>query len=224
MLAPGGGVNAGLANASSSGPQKTAAQLGVVTVTGGDVNAFVNNDFLVNQSRVFTLQGGNILMWSSYGNLDAGKGSKTVSSTPPPLLVVDPKTGTFNVDATQSVVGSGIRVLLANKNVVPGSVDLYAPAGIINAGDAGIGSAGNIFLGALQVVGANNINFGGTSAGVPVAAPAPVSVGLGNLQDASKAADQATQSISSKNDMASVKDFKPTFLSVDVSVYGDGSN
>jgi filamentous hemagglutinin family protein len=224
LLTPGGGVNAGLANASSSGPQKTAAQLGVVTVTGGDVNAFVNNDFLVNQSRVFTLQGGNILMWSSYGNLDAGKGSKTVSSTPPPLLVVDPKTGTFNVDATQSVVGSGIRVLLANKNVVPGSVDLYAPSGIINAGDAGIGSAGNIFLGALQVVGASNINFGGASVGVPVSVPPPVSVSLGNVQDASKAADQATQSISNTTEMASVKDFKPTFLTVEVIGLGDGSN
>ena len=29
----------------------------VVTVKGGDVNAFVNNDFMVNQSRVFTRAG-----------------------------------------------------------------------------------------------------------------------------------------------------------------------
>lgn len=219
LLTPGGGVNAGLANPSSSGPQKTASQLGIVTVKGGDVNAFVNNDFLVNQSRVFTLQGGNILMWSSYGNLDAGKGSKTVSSTPPPLLVVDPKTGTFNVDVTQSVVGSGIRVLLASKDVVPGSVDLYAPAGEINAGDAGIGAAGNIFLGALLVRGADNINFGGTATGVPVAAPAPVSVGLGNLQDASKAANEATQSLASST--VNTNDFKPTFLSIEVIGLGD---
>ncbi|VVC83085.1 filamentous haemagglutinin family protein [Sideroxydans sp. CL21] len=223
LLTPGGGVNAGLANPSSNGLAKTAAELGIVTVDGGNVNAFVNNDFTVNQSRVFTLQGGNILMWSSYGNIDAGKGSKSVSSTPPPLLVVDPKTGTFNVDVTQSVVGSGIRVLLANKNVVPGSVDLYAPAGVINAGDAGIGSAGNIYLGALQVLGANNINFGGVAAGVPIAAPAPVSVGLGNLQDASKAADQATQSLASVNSM-NTNDFRPTFLSVEVIGLGDDAN
>jgi hypothetical protein len=222
LLTPGGSVNAGLANPSTSGPPKTAAELGIVTVTGGDVNAFVNNDFTVNQSRVFTLQGGNILVWSSYGNIDAGKGSKTVSSTPPPLLVVDPKTGTFNVDVTQSVVGSGIRVLLANPNVVPGNVELIAPVGTVNAGDAGIGSAGNITIAALHVQGADNINFGGVSAGVPVSVPAPVSVGLGNLQDASKAADQATQSISNTNDMASMKDFKPTFLSVEVIGLGDG--
>ena len=215
LLAPGGGVNAGLAIESTKKPK----DLGIVTIKGGDVNAFVNNDFLVNQSRVFTLQGGNILMWSSYGNLDAGKGSKTVSSTPPPILIVDPKTGAFNVDVTQSVVGSGIRVLLASKDVVPGSVDLYAPAGEINAGDAGIGAAGNIFLGALLVRGADNINFGGSATGVPVAAPAPVSVGLGNLQDASKAANEATQSLASSS--VNTNDFKPTFLSIEVIGLGD---
>jgi hypothetical protein len=222
LLTPGGGVNAGLANPSTTGPKKTAAELGIVTVKGGEVNAFVNNDFMVNQSRVFTLQGGNILMWSSYGNIDAGKGSKTASATPPPLLVVDPKTGTFNVDVTQSVVGSGIRVLLANKNIKPGDVDLIAPAGTVNAGDAGIGSAGNISIAALHVVGADNINFSGSSTGVPSASPAPVSVGgLGNLQDASKAADQATQSLASVKDMSDMKDFKPTFLTVEVLGLGE---
>jgi hypothetical protein len=216
LLTPGGGVNAGLAIASSKPP----SEIGIVTIKGGDVNAFVNNDFMVNQSRVFTLQGGNILMWSSYGNIDAGKGSKSVSSTPAPLLMVDLVTGTFNVDATSSVVGSGIRVLLANKNVVPGDVDLIAPVGTVNAGDAGIGSAGNITIAALHVVGADNINFGGTSAGVPVAAPAPVSVGLGNLAG-SDAANQVTQSIASAGDM-NTNDFKPTFLSIEVIGLGDG--
>jgi len=220
LLAPAGGVNAGLANPSATVVQKQPSELGIVTVKGGDVNAFVNNDFMVNQSRVFTLQGGNILMWSSHGNIDAGKGSKSVSSTPPPLLIVDPKTGAFNVDVTQSVVGSGIRVLLANKDVVPGSVDLYAPGGDINAGDAGIGAAGDIFLGAVHVVGGDNINFGGTGAGVPVTNVAPVSIGgIGNMQDASKAADQATQSMSNTND--SLAGFQPSFLSVEVVGLGD---
>ena len=216
LLTPGGSVNAGLASASN----KKASELGVVTVKGGNVNAFVNNDFLVNQSRVFTLQGGNILMWASYGDIDAGKGSKTASSTPPPLLVVDPKTGNFIVDVTGSVVGSGIRVLLANKGVKPGDVDLIAPAGTVNAGDAGIGSAGNITIAALHVVGADNINFGGVSAGVPVAAPAPVSVGLGNLTDMNKGAEDAMRNLAKVNDVNS-NDFKPTFLSVEVIGLGD---
>lgn len=221
IFAPGGGVNAGLANPSANGPQKTASQLGIVTVKGGAVNAFVNNDFLVNQSRVFTLQGGNIMMWSSNGNLDAGKGSKTVSSTPPPILIVDPS-GSVTVDLTGSVVGSGIRVLLASSNVVPGAVDLYAPSGAINAGDAGIGSAGNIYLGALHVIGADNINFGGVSVGVPVTTTASFGglASVGSFQGAGQAADDATQKLGKQNDMSQIKDalanFKPLFLSVDV--------
>ncbi len=217
ILTPGGGVDAGLANVNTGKP---ASQIGVVTVGGGDINALVNNDFTVNQSRVFTIQGGNILMWSSNGSIDAGNGSKTATSTPPPLLVVNPRTGEFSIDATASIVGSGIRVLLGNKDVVPGSVDLFASTGVINAGDAGIGAAGNIFLGAQQVIGANNINFGGTSAGVPVATVVPVTVsGMNNLQDASKAADQATQGMGLANE--TLGSFQPTFLSVEVIGVGD---
>jgi hypothetical protein len=72
-------------------------------------------------------------------------------------------------------------------------------------------------------VGADNINFGGTSAGVPTTVQAPVSVSMGS-QDASKAAEQSTQSINNLTDLANAKDFKPTFLSVDVFVLGDGAN
>ena len=220
LLAPGGGVNAGLANPSATGPQKTATELGIVTVKGGDVNAFVNNDFMVNQSRVFTLRGNSdILLWSSWGSIDAGKGSKSVSATPPPLLVVDLATGAFNLDTSRSIVGSGIGLLLTQKDETAGSTDLYAPHGEVSAGDAGIRAAGNLFIGAPRIVGADNISFGGTGAGVPVAAPAPVSVGLGNLSG-SDAANQATQSIASLGGM-NTNDFKPTFLSVEVIGLGD---
>jgi len=220
ILTPGGGINAGLANPSATGPQKKANELGIVTVMGGDVNAFVNDDFMVNQSRVFTLRGdSDILLWSSWGSIDAGKGSKSVSATPPPLLVVDLATGTFNVDTSRSIVGSGIGLLLTQKNETPGSIDLIAPHGEVNAGDAGIQSAGDIFIAAPIVIGADNISFAGVGAGVPVAAPAPVSVGL-NLQDASKAADEATQSIANVGSM-NANDFKPTFLSVEVIGLGD---
>lgn len=226
IYTPGGSVNAGLATSTSNGPVKTAAELGIVSVSGGSVNAFVDKDFLVNQSRVFTIQGGNILMWASKGNIDAGKGSKTSSSTPPPLVAVDLKTGAFSLDASGSIVGSGIQALQANKNVAAGSIDLYAPTGEINAGDAGINSAGNIFLGAPRVVGGDNISFGGTSVGVPVAVPAPVTItGIGNMQDAAKAANEATQNMSNANDMEKIKqnleNFKPTFLSVEVIGLGD---
>ena len=37
----------------------------------------------------------------------------------------------------------------------------------MNAGDAGIASSGNINIAAERLIGTNNIQFGGTSAGVP---------------------------------------------------------
>jgi hypothetical protein len=39
--------------------------------------------------------------------------------------------------------------------------------GTVNAGDAGIGAAGNINIAAAHVIGALNINFGGSATGVP---------------------------------------------------------
>jgi filamentous hemagglutinin len=39
----------------------------------------------------------------------------------------------------------------------------------VNAGDAGIGAAGNINIAARSVIGASNINFGGSASGVPAA-------------------------------------------------------
>jgi filamentous hemagglutinin len=48
-----------------------------------------------------------------------------------------------------------------------GDVDLDAPVGTVNAGDAGIGASGNINIAAAHVIGVDNINFGGTATGVP---------------------------------------------------------
>ncbi|HET7831553.1 MAG TPA: filamentous hemagglutinin family protein, partial [Gallionella sp.] len=209
LLAPNGGVNAGLANPSQTGPLKTAAQLGIVSVRGGDINAVVGRDFAVNQSRVFTLQGGEIMIWSSWGNIDAGKGSKTATATPTPLLIVDPKTGSFVVDVSQSVTGSGIRG--------SASVSLFAPSGEINAGDAGIGAGAGFWGGARTIIGADNISVIGASVGLPVASAGVGVSGMSNAQDASKAADQVTQKVGTENEAArSMKDFKPTFLSVEV--------
>ncbi|PTT89461.1 hypothetical protein DBR42_07775, partial [Pelomonas sp. HMWF004] len=85
LLNPGGGVNAGEVTGGRKGP----TELGIVTVNGGDVSAVVAQDFDVNQSRVFTLGRGNLLMWSSAGNIDAGRGAKTVTGAPAPVLRLD---------------------------------------------------------------------------------------------------------------------------------------
>jgi hypothetical protein len=223
LLAPGGIVNAGLAN--SGGLTKSASELGVVTVNGGSVLSMVKDDFLVNQSRVFTLGGGDIFIWADQGDIDAGKGAKTATATPAPVLrLVD---GKLQLDISQSVAGSGIGVLLAKSGITPGDVDLIAPNGEINAGDAGIQSAGNLTLAAIRVVGADNIKVGGVSTGVPVANTSGLSGATAGIGDAASGATKsaseevAKQVAQNNNPFDTSKSFLPSFITVEVIGLGD---
>ena len=167
LFAPGGLLNVGLANPPEHLPvARPPSQLGIVAQRAGDVRVFTEGDVLVNASRIFTLGGGNIAVWSTLGNIDAGRGAKSAISAPPPIITTDDK-GNVTVDLGAAVAGSGIRTIITRKDVSPGDVDLIAPAGIVNAGDAGIGSAGNLNVAAQQVVGLDNIQVGGSSSGVP---------------------------------------------------------
>ena len=121
----------------------------------------------MNQSRVFTLGGGNILIWSDEGSIDAGNGSKSSLSVPPPTVSVNQQ-GVVTLNFAGSLAtGSGIRTIQTNPSIPAGDVDLDAPVGTVDAGDAGIGAAGNINIAAAHVIGVDNINFGGTATGVP---------------------------------------------------------
>jgi hypothetical protein len=109
---------------------------GLFTVRGGDIDALVSKEFLVNLGRVFTLAGGDITLISQFGNLEAGKGSKTASASPPPRIVVAPD-GSVSVDVSASVAGSGIGALVTKPNQPRSSIFAAAPRGYIDAGDAG---------------------------------------------------------------------------------------
>jgi len=217
LLVPGGLVNAGLANLPPTAPKKSPSELGIVAQSTGSVRAFVRDDFLVNQSRVFTLQGGDILMWSSQGNIDAGRGAKTAISAPPPKFHID-SNGNVTFDTANAIAGSGIRAIVTNKNVTPGDVNLIAPAGEVNAGDAGIGAAGNLNIAAARVVGANNIQVGGIATGVPVADTGGLSAGLvgaGNVASSvAKSTDDAVKSLTQNGDSGL------SFLDVEVTGFG----
>ena len=190
LLVPGGQIGVGLANAPPGVSVKPPSQLGIVAQGAGDVNIYSLNDVNVNASRIFTLGGGNIVVWSDLGNIDAGNGAKSSLSLPPPTTEIDPKTGDVTLVFDAGVAGSGIRTIQTSSTEAAGSVNLIAPVGAINAGDAGIGAAGNINLSALVVTGASNINFGGTATGVPPA----VSGLTASLSGAASAASSATTS------------------------------
>src|SRR5262249_52901376 len=50
---------------------------GVVTRRGGDVRIMADGSVDLYVSRVFTLQGGDLTMWTSNGDISAGTGAKT---------------------------------------------------------------------------------------------------------------------------------------------------
>jgi len=167
ILVPGGAIDVGLAFTPVGIAQKPASQLGIVAEGAGNVDIYAAGNVNVNASRIFTLGGGNILIWSDAGSIDAGNGSKSSLSVPPPVVLVNAN-GTITLDYGASLAaGSGIRTIQTSPETPAGDVDLDAPVGTVNAGDAGIGAAGDINIAAAHVIGALNINFGGTATGVP---------------------------------------------------------
>ncbi len=180
LLAPFGDINIGLASAFSG--QKPSSELGVVVQRSGNFNALASGDFDVNQSRVFTLGGGDITIWSSNGDIDAGRGAKAAITTPAPVPRLDER-GNLVVDFPPTVAGSGIR---AQAGTLDGSdfgdVTLAAPKGFIDAGEAGIAGQ-NVRVGALAIIGADNIAATDFFVGgpPPVVAIAAGLTGINNL-------------------------------------------
>ncbi|MGI9376718.1 MAG: filamentous hemagglutinin N-terminal domain-containing protein, partial [Tsuneonella suprasediminis] len=80
---------------------------GLLTLSGGAIRSFTDGDFILNQSRVFTQQSGDITMWSSNGDLAAGQGPKSASNFPPVTVRFD-ENGFSEVNSAGSVSGAGI--------------------------------------------------------------------------------------------------------------------
>jgi filamentous hemagglutinin family protein len=228
MSIPNGSVNVGLAGM-VGGIQKGADQLGIVSQQSGDISAFVSGDFNVNQSRVFTMGGGDIAIWSSQGNIDAGKGAKSAISAPAPITSMDAM-GNIVTIFPPVVSGSGIQTINPqDKAQKQGNVYLAAPAGIVDAGEAGI-SGGKIVIAANAVVGASNIQASGGSVGVPtaVSSPAVPSGASSAAASATKSASQMNEDSknANTNDDNNTKNKQKTvmsLLSTDVIGYGDCS-
>jgi filamentous hemagglutinin family protein len=198
LFAPGGGIDVGLALAPASfGIDKAPDQLGIVAQTSGDVEAFSYGDFQVNQSRVFAADGGDILVWSTEGNIDAGRGAKTAISAPALNIAYDAN-GQPTVSLRAAIAGSGIQALTATPGISPGNVYLFAPHGVVNADDAGI-VAGNLTVAATAVLGANNITVSGTSVGVPPLAPPALGATFAGASSTAGAASNVAESFNGAN-------------------------
>src|SRR5262249_51870071 len=194
---------------------------GILTEHGGNISIFAHDSGNVGTSRIFNLRGGNEIIWSSVGNIAAGSSSKTVQSAPPTRVLIDPQTGDVKTDLAGLATGGGIGVLESVAGAPPSDVDLIAPAGVIDAGDAGIRVSGNLNLAAVQIINASNIQVGGSSVGVPAVA-APNISGLTNASNTVAASSNAALQQTQNN--APAQQDVPSIISVEVLGYGGGSD
>ncbi|KLU24892.1 filamentous hemagglutinin [Caballeronia mineralivorans PML1(12)] len=190
---------------------------GILTLEKGDINIFTDQSVLLAQSRIFTEQGGNMTIWSSNGDINAGKGSKSVADTPAPNYVCDAN-HYCTVDARGEVSGAGIGILQTIPGAPTGDANLIAPRGTVDAGDAGIRVSGNLNVAALHVANVDNIQVQGKSTGIPVVQ----AVNTGALTAASSAASAASQMAQdiARNNASGVGQRRWT-ITVEVEGFGD---
>lgn len=182
VFTPGGGLQAAALGAT------VPDGYGLSTLASpGQINVFTLNDIVVNRSRILSFSskanplGSDQVLWATLGDIDAGRGKKTVRVGQSPEIEAD-EDGNVTVQEKLDLSGSGIGT------VGEGDVDLAAPKGTINAGDAGIRVAGNVNIAALVVLNADNIQVEGEAKGIPVS----VAINTGALTSASAAATAAS--------------------------------
>jgi len=210
---------------------------GINTMRGGDINIYARNDLNVNESRVMTWYGGDILIWSDHGDINAGKGSKTTVSVSDPEKVYDEETGGYVLKYTLPAVGSGIRLLTYDPDgtgplTAPnaGNGYFFAPEGEIDAGEAGIVGQGNILLNALVLTNTQNISVGGLSSGASISQDASADVGAlsgaGGLANAVNQMDEETELLSARERFSDYvaelsENLVPKWLSIEVIGFDD---
>jgi filamentous hemagglutinin family protein len=226
ILAPGGEVIIGAPGVTSGSID--GQDIGVITEKGGPIRVIADKNIEVNQSKVITQFGSDIVMWSNAGTIDAGKGAKSATSTPQRLVQTDAFGNTI-VEVRGTATGSGIRAQSYdpdgpnNPELEPKKGDVYLIAPVVDAGEAGI-EAGDLLIVAPVVLNAANIQVQGASSGVPVAASANLAgVSAGLSPDAVNSATAAVaQSVAqSVNQQPFIKPVLPSIINVEVISIGE---
>ncbi len=218
LLAPGGELNVGF----DIGANQPVDQ-GVLTEAGGNISIFTHRDVNVGTSRIFTLRGGNEIIWSSTGNIAAGASAKTVQAAPPTRVLIDPQSAAVQTDLAGLATGGGIGVLDTVPGVAPGDVDLIAPIGSVDAGDAGIRVSGNLTIAAPVILNSSNIQVAGNSAGFPVAAASGLGlVSAPSVWNTSEPSDTLRNDFPSSSPQAEPLEVEaPSVFTVEVIEYTD---
>lgn len=222
LAAPNGGLT--MASDIFGNPQTPP---GIVSEYGGAVSIFTEGDVKIGRTRIFTLRGGDLTIWSSSGDIAAGTAPKTVVTAPPTRVLIDANSADIQTDLGGLATGGGIGVLASVEGVEKSNVYLIAPEGTVDAGDAGIRATGNIAIAAVAVVNADNINSGGTTIGVPPSAP-PAAAPPASLPSASSStgamSNAASEVANQSRPQTDQQDEAPSIITVEVLGYGgDGT-
>ncbi|XHR29297.1 MAG: filamentous hemagglutinin family protein [Chthoniobacteraceae bacterium] len=220
IMVPGGTLEVG-SDLSSDDPN-----YGVITEHGGEISIFANDSVEVGKSRIFTLRGGDIIIWSTAGDIAAGSSSRTVTAASPTRVMIDPQSANVETDLSGLATGGGIGVLATVSGVEAGSVDLIAPTGTVDAGEAGIRATGDLYVAALQVLNAGNIQVGGQSVGTTVAASGPSIGALTSAANTSAAVMNSSDASVAQGSAPSAGMIGeiPSIISVEVLGYGGGDD
>jgi filamentous hemagglutinin family protein len=200
---------------------------GIVTEFGGAVSIFTDRSVDIGQARIFTLRGGDVLIWSTNGNIAAGTAPKTVVTAPPTRVSIDVTSADVKIELGGLATGGGIGVLASVAGVKAGDVDLIAPKGTVDAGDAGIRSTGNLNIAATTVLNASNIQVSGSTSGVS-SGPSVAAPNIGGLTSAS---NQGAATASTSTDVTRTqqreeqpisREEPPSIITIEVLGYGGG--
>jgi hypothetical protein len=221
LLTPGGETSLGnTANPPALSTSTTTQGIvtpGVLTQGTGDIDIFSLGSVVLGQSRIFTTFGGSIVIWSETGDINAGNGIKSTQLVSTPLIEYD-SFGRIALAPSIPTTGAGIATLAPIPGTPEGDLDLIAPLGVIDAGEAGIRVSGNANLAALAVVNAANVQVGGKTAGLPTVAAPNVSA-LTAASATAAAAAQTAQSAALTNGQAAQQ--VPSDITVDFIGFGE---
>jgi Filamentous haemagglutinin family outer membrane protein len=211
ILGPGGGITVGHTTRDALAPNLE----GILTLAGGSIRAVADGSILLNQSRIMTEQGGDVDLFTANGDINAGSGPKSYVSSPTLSEICDAN-GFCYINPQGLVTGAGIGALttLPGQEKSKSNANLFAPHGTIDAGSAGIRVAGQLTLGALQILNAYNIQSQNPVIGLPTNAGPPVAA----LTSANNTAGSAVKTAAPAADNSN----RPSIIIVEFLGFGGG--
>lgn len=211
VMTPGGGLQAAALGTT------VANDYGLVTLGYGRVDIFARDSVTVNRSRILTFAGGDEIIWSTLGDIDAGRGAKTTRVPSAPEVVIDAD-GVTSILEKADMSGSGIGTIEGYAGVEPGDVDLIAPEGTVNAGDAGVRVSGNLNLAARYVLNADNFDVKGEVKGLSTGETSTPTLAVDTGDEGQHAASEAVRDISRQTGPRAGN--LPSIITVEVIGYG----